>query len=66
MEFESVIGDGKIYRITDKDEKIKALKHLMKNYAKDKEFVYPDHVVDSVTMLKLVVSEFTGKRLKRG
>ncbi len=34
MEFESVIGDGKIYRITDKDEKIKALKHLMKNYAK--------------------------------
>ncbi len=65
MEYESVIGNGSIYTISDKEEKRKALRCLMKNYAKDKEFSFPDHVVDSVTMLKLVVTDFTGKRLKR-
>ena len=66
MEYESVIGNGKISYITEKHEKIKALRHLMKHYAKDKDFTFPDHVIDLVTVYKLDVSELTGKRLKKG
>ena len=65
MEYESVIGSGKIVQCVDKSEKINALKYLMKQYAKNKEFDFPDHVVDSVKVFKLEVSEVTGKRLKR-
>ena len=65
MEYESVIGSGQIYICHDKPEKIKALKQLMKHYAKDKDFDFPDHAVESVTVFKLIASEFTGKQLKR-
>jgi len=64
MEYESVIGTGKVSYCNDKTEKINALDHLMNQYAKDKTFTYPDHVLDSVTVFKIEVSEFTGKRLK--
>ena len=65
MEFESVIGSGKISYITDRDEKIHACKLIMKQYVKDKEFPLPDHVLDSVTLFKLDVTEYAGKRLKK-
>jgi nitroimidazol reductase NimA-like FMN-containing flavoprotein (pyridoxamine 5'-phosphate oxidase superfamily) len=66
MEYESVIGNGKITVCLNKDEKIKALRRLMKQYAKNREFDFPDAVIDSVTVFKLEVSDFTGKRSKRG
>ena len=65
MEYESVIGNGKISYITEKTEKIKALKLLMKHYAKDKKFTFSDCVVERVTLFKLEVFEFWGKRLKK-
>ncbi|MCL2051895.1 MAG: pyridoxamine 5'-phosphate oxidase family protein [Lachnospiraceae bacterium] len=65
MEYESVIGNGKISYITEKSEKIGALKLLMKQYAKEKIFSFPDHVIDSVTVFKLDALEFTDKRLKK-
>ena len=64
MEYESVIGIGRVYYCNDKSEKINALEHLMKQYTKDKTFTFPDHVLDSVTVFKLEVAEFTGKRLR--
>jgi len=64
MEYESVIGIGNVSMCIEKPEKIHALKQLMKQYAKDREFDFPDHVLESVTVFKLDVSEFTGKRLK--
>jgi len=65
MEYESVIGNGNVYYCTEKTEKINALKQLMKKYAKEKEFDFPDNVLESVAVFKLDVSEFTGKRLKK-
>jgi len=65
MEYESVIGLGNVHECVDKSEKINALEHLMKQYAKDKEFDFPDHVLESVKIFKLDVLEFTGKRLKK-
>ncbi len=65
MEYESVIGNGKIYLCREKEEKLKGLALLMKKYAKGKEFTFPEHVIDSVTVFKLEVSDFTGKRLMK-
>jgi nitroimidazol reductase NimA-like FMN-containing flavoprotein (pyridoxamine 5'-phosphate oxidase superfamily) len=65
MEFESVIGNGEISLCTDKLDKIEGMQLLMKKYAKDKEFSFPEHIVDSVAILKLEASEFTGKRHRR-
>jgi len=65
MEYESVIGSGKIHYCTVKSEKVHALKQLMKQYAKNKEFTFPDHILESVTVYKLEVIDFTGKRLKK-
>ena len=62
MEYESVIGSGRISLCTDKPEKTMALKQLMKSYAKDKDFTFIDRDLESVTVLKLVVTEVTGKR----
>lgn len=66
MEYESVIGNGKIYFCDEKSEKVKALKQLMNKYVKDKEFSFPDQMIDSVLVFKLEVDEFTGKRLRKG
>jgi len=65
MEYESVIGIGNIHYCVERPEKINALRQLMRKYAKDKEFAFPDHVLESVTVFKLIVSEFTGKRYKK-
>ena len=65
MEYESIIGSGNIHLCTDKSDKIHALEKLMKQYAKNKDFTFPDQVLDSVTVFKLDVIEFTGKRLKK-
>ena len=62
MKYESVIGYGEIYICTDKSEVTEGLQLLMKQVVKDKEFIFPDKVVNSVTVLKLEVTEFTGKR----
>ena len=66
MEYESVIGSGRIYLCAEKPEKIKALEQLMKKYAKGKEFTFPDYVIESAALFRLEVCEFTGKRLKKG
>ena len=62
MKYESVIGHGKISICIDKSEIVEGLQLLMRQVVKDKEFIFPDHVMNSVTVLKLEVTEFTGKR----
>ena len=65
MEYESVIGNGKIHLCLEKAEKLRALEQLMKQYAPNREFNFSDKAIESVTLFKLVASEFTGKRLKK-
>ncbi|MDR1760576.1 MAG: pyridoxamine 5'-phosphate oxidase family protein [Fibrobacter sp.] len=65
MEYESIVGNGKISLCPEKEEKIKGLKLLMKKYVKDKEFTFPEHMIDSVTVFKLEASDFTCKRLNK-
>ena len=62
MEYESVVGSGTIVVCNEKSDKTHALEKLMEKYAKGKSFHFPEKAIDSVTILKLEVSEFTGKR----
>jgi len=66
MEYESVIGSGKIYLCTDKAEKVRALAFLMGKYAGGREFEFPDSAVEAVAVFRLEVAELKGKRLKVG
>ncbi len=64
MEYESVMGTGKIVICHDKDSKNHALKTMMKKYVPEKEFAFSDETLDAVMTFKLEVAEFSGKRNK--
>ena len=60
MEYESVIGCGKIEMVSD-DDKYDALCLLMKHYHKD-DFPFNKSVVPRTTVFKLIVEQVSGKR----
>lgn len=63
MEYESVIGQGRVVPVAE-EEKVEALRILMSHYHQE-EFPYDKAVVPATTILKLVVENMTGKRLKK-
>lgn len=60
--YASVIGSGKVERITDRADKRTALLILMRHYAADKEFTLSDSAVDATAVFKLTVLKMTAKR----
>lgn len=60
MEYESVIGQGKIEIVPD-EEKYDALCVLMKHYHKE-DFLFNRAVMPQTTVFKLTVEHITGKR----
>lgn len=60
MEYESVIGQGKIEMIPD-EEKYNALCILMKHYHKE-DFPFNKSIMPQTTVFKLIVESVTGKR----
>lgn len=58
--FKSIIGNGRASIINDYDEKIKGLSLLMKHETQ-KEFEFNEKMVQRVSVIKVVVDEFTGK-----
>lgn len=65
MEYESVIVVGKISVCAERTEKIKGLKLLMQSFEKKREFSFSETVIDAVTVLKLEMTDITGKRNKK-
>ncbi len=63
--FESVIGNGTIECINTRDEKIEGLNILMRKYSDAPTFQYNENHVNAVTILKLTVTEYAGKRLEK-
>ncbi len=63
MEYESVMGRGLCEIVTDPAEKTAALARLMRQYVPDRAFSFTEAQAAAVTVLKMTVSEFTGKRL---
>ena len=60
MEYESVIGCGRIEMVPD-DEKYDALCILMKHYHKE-DFPFNKAIVPRTTVFKLIVEQVSGKR----
>lgn len=63
MEYESIIGYGRIKRIPE-DEKYNALCILMKHYHKE-DFPFNQAVMPQTTVFKLVVEHVSGKKRKK-
>lgn len=64
MEYESVVGKGKVELVTD-EEKMEALTVLTDHYH-EKHFEFNTNAVPRTTAMKLVVEEMTGKRRLKG
>lgn len=62
--FESIIASGKAEIVLDKQEKIKGLDLIMKQYSED-QFEYGDNALNGVTLVKIVISLMTGKESKQ-
>ena len=58
--FVSIIGNGTISIVEDKDEKIKAIRHLMHHETK-RDFEVDSNMANKVSIFRLDVSNFTGK-----
>ena len=61
MEYDRVIGRGRIERIDDEQEKLRALRLIMSHYHRD-GFPFSEAAVPRTTVLKLTVERITGKR----
>jgi nitroimidazol reductase NimA-like FMN-containing flavoprotein (pyridoxamine 5'-phosphate oxidase superfamily) len=64
MNFKSIVGYGKIYKVTDKNEKIEGLNYLMKQYSERTDFTYEEKMLEITTILKLEIDELTAKHKK--
>lgn len=64
MEYESVIGRGRVERIDLEEEKLHALRLIMSHY-REPDFPFSESAVPRTTVLKLTVECMTGKRRKR-
>lgn len=62
MKFSSVIGYGNITIVSEKDEKTKGLNYIMEHYGSRGEQSYDDKILERTTILRLVVTEMTGKK----
>lgn len=64
MNFKSIVGYGKMYKVTDKQEKIEGLNYLMKQYSDRSDFSYEEKMLEMTTILKLEIDELTAKHKK--
>lgn len=62
MKFSSIIGSGFMHIVEDRKEKIEALNILMQHYEGKEAYDYEDKMIERIGILKLEVSEMTGKR----
>ncbi len=59
--FKSIVGFGKIEIITDYKEKVDGLNIIMKHYGAPKKNVFNTKHVEAIVILKLKITEMTGK-----
>ena len=58
--FKSIIGNGKVSIVSDYNEKLKGLSLLMKHETQ-REFEFDEKMINQVSVIKVEVTEFTGK-----
>ena len=64
MKYRSVVGSGIVEIIENESEKIEGLNLLMKHYSKRNDFTYDEKMLKATAVLKITVSEITGKQKK--
>jgi hypothetical protein len=62
MRFKSVVGYGQISIVTDQGERKKGLDAIMYHYTGKEGFIYDEKIIKSTIILKLAISEITGKK----
>jgi uncharacterized protein len=62
MKYSSIIGNGHITVLKEKEERKAGLDLIMKHYGGDREFIYDEKVFARTTILRLKIKEMTGKR----
>ena len=62
MRYKSVVGYGNISIITEKEAKKRGLDCIMKHYGDENEYFYDDKVLANTTVLRLDITEITGKK----
>jgi len=62
MSYSSIVGYGKIEIATGSDDRKKGMDCIMRHYGGDREYGYDDKVLARTTILKLSISEMTGKK----
>ena len=65
MNYECIIGEGEIFIVEDKEEKINGLHLLMKQYGRTADLHYDDKVLSRTVVLKINATDFTGKKLNK-
>lgn len=65
MEFESIIGSGRVEFLTEPAEKKHALNQMMKQFSDRTDFTYEDKMLGLVTVFKITLEEYAAKRLSR-
>lgn len=63
MNYRSVVGYGNISVVSDEVYRKKGLECLMRHYAGDQNFSYDEKVMARTTILRLNITEMTGKKL---
>ena len=62
MKYSSVVGYGNISVVTDETIRKTGLDCLMKHYAGDHNFIYSKEILTRTTILRLDITEMTGKK----
>jgi hypothetical protein len=62
MKYSSIVGYGNISVVTDPSMRKTGLDCIMKHYAGDQEFTYDEKVMGRTTILRLEITEMTGKK----
>ena len=60
--YESVIGFGRAVFLTDPDQKRRGLDRIMDHYGAGAPFRYPDDVLARTTVIRIDITEISGKR----
>ena len=64
MQFSSVVGYGRLYLVTDAEERKKGLDCIMFHYSGQKGFTYDERILSATRILRLDIEEITAKRKK--
>jgi len=61
MRYQSVMGEGDLFELTDPTEKANAMGLIMKQYSGRSDWEFPAAVLEKTTLFRLVAKEISGK-----